>query len=83
MRKWQYNPPSAYPEMTKWILKNMLPRLRKRHQNKLEFYYVFVLSSVWSYYRVFDLSYKTNGTKNSFINFQCTLININNNKNVY
>ena len=31
--------------------------------------------------RVFDLSYKTNRTKNSFINFQCNLIN--NNKNVY
>ena len=31
--------------------------------------------------RVFDLSYKTNHTKNSFINFQCNLID--NNKNVY
>ena len=31
--------------------------------------------------RVFDLSYKTNRTKNSFINFQCNLIN--NKKNVY
>ena len=31
--------------------------------------------------RVFDLSCKTNRTKNSFINFQCNLIN--NNKNVY
>ena len=31
--------------------------------------------------QVFDLSYKTNRTKNSFINFQCNLIN--NNKNVY
>ena len=31
--------------------------------------------------RVFYLSYKTNRTKNRFINFQCNLIN--NNKNVY
>ena len=31
--------------------------------------------------RVFDLIYKTNRTKNSFINFQCNLIN--NNKKVY
>ena len=31
--------------------------------------------------QVFDLSCKTNRTKNSFINFQCNLIN--NNKNVY
>ena len=30
--------------------------------------------------RVFDLSYKTHHTKNSFINFQCNLIN--NNKNI-
>ena len=31
--------------------------------------------------RIFDLSDKTNRTKNSFINLQCNLIN--NNKNVY